>query len=89
MSYHTILTYLPRRSPSAAGGGFLASFFLPSKEQKRAKAEFEKWQKDFKQKAGEDVSHSSAFQKQLVLKLHCLSIRCPCLLNTFHLRGPV
>ena len=44
-------------SPGSAGGNFLASFFLPSKEQKRAKAEFDKWQKEFKQKSGEDVSY--------------------------------
>ena len=43
------------KSGTAGGSNFVASFFLPSKEQKRAKAEFEKWQKEFKQKSGENV----------------------------------
>jgi manganese-transporting P-type ATPase len=35
---------------------WLLSFFGPSKEQKRAKAEFEKWQKQFKERSGDTVS---------------------------------
>lgn len=39
-----------------AAGNWLASWFGPSIEQKRAKAEFEKWQKEFKEKSGDTVS---------------------------------
>ena len=45
-------------SGSGGGGGmsFLAGYFGPSKEQRRAKADFEKWQKEFKERSGETVS---------------------------------
>jgi hypothetical protein len=36
--------------------GYISSFFTVSKESKRAKADFEKWQKEFKEKSGETVS---------------------------------
>eukprot|EP01038_Epipyxis_sp_PR26KG_P009128 gene9128-12312_t len=44
--------------PTSTGGGnnFILSFFGPNKEQKRAKQEFEKWQKEFKEKSGEMAS---------------------------------
>lgn len=35
---------------------YISSFFTVSKEAKRAKADFEKWQKEFKEKSGETVS---------------------------------
>lgn len=35
---------------------YLSGFFTTSKEAKRAKADFEKWQKEFKEKSGETVS---------------------------------
>lgn len=35
---------------------WIMSWFTPSLEQKRAKAEFEKWQKEFKEKTGDTVS---------------------------------
>ncbi|RYG67330.1 hypothetical protein EON64_07680, partial [archaeon] len=41
---------------SAPASNWLASWLGPSKEQKRAKAEFEKWQKDLKEKSGEPVT---------------------------------
>jgi hypothetical protein len=37
-------------------GGYISSFFSVSKETKRAKAEFEKWQKEYKEKSGVTVS---------------------------------
>eukprot|EP01031_Cornospumella_fuschlensis_P038870 gene38870-47281_t len=43
-------------SKSAPSSNWLASWLGPSKEQKRAKAEFEKWQKDLKERSGEPVS---------------------------------
>ena len=57
-SYWCVCTFISCRENSQSGAaapGFVASFFLPSKEQKRAKAEFEKWQKEIKQKSGENV----------------------------------
>ena len=33
---------------------YISSFFGPSKESRRAKADFEKWQKEFKEKSGGD-----------------------------------
>ena len=51
----TFISCRENSQSGAAGPGFVASFFLPSKEQKRAKAEFEKWQKEIKQKSGENV----------------------------------
>eukprot|EP01032_Pedospumella_encystans_P012911 gene12911-14901_t len=35
---------------------YVSSFFTTSKESKRAKADFDKWQKEFKEKSGETVS---------------------------------
>ena len=35
---------------------YVSSFFTTSKESKRAKADFEKWQKEFKERSGESVS---------------------------------
>lgn len=35
---------------------YVSGFFTTSKEDKRAKADFEKWQKEFKEKSGETVS---------------------------------
>ena len=39
---------------SSSGGGFLSGWFGPTKEQKRAQQEFEKWQKQFNEKNSED-----------------------------------
>lgn len=41
---------------NAAMQNYIMSWFGPSKEQKRAKAEFEKWQKELKEKSGETIS---------------------------------
>jgi hypothetical protein len=39
----------------ASGGGYFSSWFGPSKEQKRAKQEFDKWQKELAEKSGGDT----------------------------------
>lgn len=44
------------KKAEAASSGWLMSWFGPSKEQRRAKAEFDKWQKELKEKSGDVIS---------------------------------
>lgn len=44
------------KSEKAKSANWLMSWFGPSLEQKRAKAEFDKWQKEFKEKSGDTIS---------------------------------
>eukprot|EP01040_Poterioochromonas_malhamensis_P009840 gene9840-10684_t len=44
------------KTEGAASSSFLAGWLGPTKEQRRQKAEFDKWQKEFQEKSGESVS---------------------------------
>jgi cation-transporting ATPase 13A1 len=47
---------MKKESSASSGGGYFSGWFGPTKEQRRAKQEFEKWQKEFQEKSGETIS---------------------------------